>query len=416
MKATKFAAALLAAIMLVFTAGCHRAADPQQNIPTEAVTVQTEAPAAEQTEEPAEIDLDTLGSLVTKENAAEYDFTGLAMKYLNEIGTKYRKRSVLLENGDYFTAQEWIIKELKAAGYTDESIEKQEFKSYSYWGGMLYGCNIVLTKKGADDSRQIIVGAHYDGEGVGDNGSGTALLLATAVGLHGAELPYTVRFIFFDAEEEGLLGSINDAGLMTEEDIAKTIYMINVDSIAFGDYCNIYGGVGCDYSEIYVEVKDELPEPADTEAYYFAARAAEDLGMKVWRPKDLDGYFEEHGTGPDIEPFTLYTNPWTNAHPAPENSITASPSMIPASDHVAYARLGIQYVYFEACNWFAKGTENYGYMGYIETYDSSVGEGGMFMNTEYDTIELLESLFPGRAEEHFHTFSPLLSALLMPKA
>ena len=35
------------------------------------------------------------------------------------------------------------------------------------------------------------------------------------------------------------------------------------------------------------------------------------------------------------------------------------------------------------------------------------------MNTDYDTLEQLEQCFPGRAEQHYRMFSPLLSALLL---
>ena len=80
---------------------------------------------------------------------------------------------------------------------------------------------------------------------------------------------------------------------------------------------------------------------------------------------------------------------------------------------------GIPYIYFEATNWFTEGEdehhENVSYIGYVETYDKSLGMGGMFMNTEYDTWENLNSFFPGRAEQHYRIYSPLLSALIMKR-
>ena len=68
------------------------------------------------------------------------------------------------------------------------------------------------------------------------------------------------------------------------------------------------------------------------------------------------------------------------------------------------------------CRQFAGESPELAYTGYIETEDASLGEGGMFMNTEYDTIEVLNRLFPGRAEQHYHLFSPLLSALILVEA
>ena len=61
----------------------------------------------------------------------------------------------------------------------------------------------ALTVPGKRDDGRIIVGAHYDGSGLGDNGSGVALLLATAAGLAHVEPEFTVQYIFFDREEEG---------------------------------------------------------------------------------------------------------------------------------------------------------------------------------------------------------------------
>lgn len=347
--------------------------------------------------------IDNLESYVTPDNIGKYDFTERAMAYLEHLGTGNNSREAV---------REWIVSELKSAGYSEKQITLESFKD-----SMLDddGTNVILTVAGEDPSRQIIAGAHYDGEGVGDNGSGIALLLANAVGLQGVRPHYTTKYIFFDREEDGCIGSRYNADQMTEEEIDSTIYMINLDSLAFGDYCNIYGGsFGDSGMEIAV---DQLEAPQDTEAYSFAADTAQNLGFNVMRTADLDGYFAEHGTGPDIRDNTLYTNPWTPENPAPANNSAMSPATIPASDHIGYMDLGIEYIYFEATNWFAESgndeVEGTSFTGYIETYDYSLGDHGMFMNTEYDTWKNLNEYFPGRAQKHFEIYSPLLSALLL---
>lgn len=57
----------------------------------------------------------------------------------------------------------------------------------------------------------LIVGAHFDsvrqGPGADDNGTGTAALLELAGALHGREMKRSVRIIFFNLEEVGLIGS-----------------------------------------------------------------------------------------------------------------------------------------------------------------------------------------------------------------
>jgi hypothetical protein len=64
----------------------------------------------------------------------------------------------------------------------------------------LHTPNIIVTKKGKSD-KTIIVGAHYDGDGSGDNGSSVALAVTTAQHLFDVETECTIKFVFFTAEE-----------------------------------------------------------------------------------------------------------------------------------------------------------------------------------------------------------------------
>lgn len=356
-----------------------------------------------------------LKTTVDRDHLSDYDFTDKAMEYLNYIGSEFPDRTNDDAMRDAFV--DWLLTELKACGYADSQIEEQPFEGENFFTGNTdQGRNIIVTLPGQSEG-QIIVGAHFDGTGVGDNASGTALLLATAAGLADAMPRYTIRFIFFDREESDMIGSKYYVGQMSEGDVASTLYMINLDALAFGDFCNIYGGVfGDDYGEPYVTVfNDEpMPEPELLEGYDFATQTAEALGFKVYRTADLEGYFEKNGKGMDVEDGAFFTNPWTNAHPSPTYSIVPSPAAIGASDHAPFAVRGIAYIYFEATNWWTKGSdESDSYTGYIETYDESLGDCGQFMNTDYDTLEQLNALFPGRVEQHYRMYSPLLSALLL---
>lgn len=349
-----------------------------------------------------------LTSNVNGTNRDSYDYTDVAIKYLETIATSIKKKELGM----------WIIDELVKAGYDDRQIMRQSFPYYDDEDVEQKGCNIVLTVEGEDPSKQIIAGAHYDGDGVGDNGSGTALLLANAVKLADVKPHYTLKYIFFDAEEAGCYGSSYYVEQMTQEEIDATLYMINLDALAFGDYCHIYGGDIEKLSSDDPRQKESAVSDL-TEAYDFAADTAEQMGFQVMRTADLDGYYKKHGTGPEIQEKTLYTNPWTNENPSPSNYSVASPATLPASDHVGFMDQGIAYVYFEATNWFAEGGEDdveaTSYTGYVETYDYRLGEHGMFMNTKYDTWENLCRYFPGRAEAHYHIYSPLLAGLLLVK-
>lgn len=349
--------------------------------------------------------------LLAQTALAEVDFSDRAMEYLEYISENFGDRSGAA--GDGFG--DWLISELLAAGYDPAQVTQQRFTGTGDDGETVSGRNIVLTVPG-ETAETILVGAHYDGAGAGDNGSGTALLLATAAGLRGETPVRTLKYVFFDAEEQGMVGSGCFAAQMSAGEVASTALMVNIDSIAFGDFCCLYGGVyGDDYGGDVVAYDGEpVPEPTQTEGYQLAADAAERLGFKVYRTADLDGYFDANGMGMQPEDGAFFTNPWTVAHPAPLNMVAPSPATAAWSDHAPFAALGIPYLYFEATNWWAFGnSESLAYTGYFETYDELLGEGGMFMNTEYDTLENLKTLFPGRAEQHFRQYSPLLAEIIM---
>lgn len=329
------------------------------------------------------------------------NFTAAALDYLEIIAEKYSDRGDLNVNSDRKACRKWIIKELIKAGYDRSQITEQKIKTV----GIVTGRNIVVSVDGKS-SKQVIVGAHYDGDGIGDNGSGLALLLATAVGLVGREMPYSVKYVFFDNEEIGLFGADAYAKSMSETEIQNTLFMINMDSLAFGDYCNIYGGV-TDF---------ETGKVSGTAAYQTAMKRAEKLGFHTWNTSKLDGYYAKNGHGPALDPVGLFTNPWTAKNPAPQNSTAYSPAQLAnVSDHQAFVDKGIEYIYFEATNWYAMGKKpnSDSYTGYFETTDTSVGKNGMFMNTKYDTFENLNTLYPGRIVEHFNIYSTLLSSLIL---
>lgn len=281
----------------------------------------------------------------------------------------------------YYSASADLAKELSAAkSYeTDGKLYEKSGRKYTESANGTYvkvtitSENIVVTKKGASD-KQIIVGAHYDGDGTGDNGSGIALALTTAEKIKNVDTAYTIVFIFFSAEEYGCYGSTAYANEMSDEEIANTLYMINMDSLICGDYACIYGGVQ----------DDETKTVNDAEAYYNAVEVAEKLGIE----------FE--------------TNPWTWENPAPgyDTPDYASPSTGDWSDHKGFKNKGIKYLYFEATNWYIPGPYNE-YDGYGETYLI-----GMLMNTENDYLEYIEKYFPGRPLEHLKKFSALLNALI----
>lgn len=177
-----------------------------------------------------------------------------AYAYLQYIDSNFPDR--YSDGGrDTQAAVDWIVEQLRAAGYGDGQIELQDFTFEGEDEDEYTGQNIVATLPGQSDT-QIIVGAHYDGEGAGDNGSGTALLLEAACRLVGeAPPPQSIVFIFFGAEENDGDGSAAYADAMSGRNVARTAFMINMDSLICGDFCYLYGGVA-DFRHERVEQLD----------------------------------------------------------------------------------------------------------------------------------------------------------------
>ncbi|TYA53313.1 M28 family peptidase [Formosa maritima] len=101
-------------------------------------------------------------------------------------------------------AENWITARYQSMGYT--SIELQPF---TYSSGT--SNNIIVTKTGSTyPNTYVIIDAHYDtinGKGTNDNGSGTVLIMELARLLANVPTEYSIKFIHFSGEEDGLEGS-----------------------------------------------------------------------------------------------------------------------------------------------------------------------------------------------------------------
>ncbi len=81
-------------------------------------------------------------------------------------------------------------------------------------------------------------GAHLDsvieGPGINDNGSGSAAQLEVALELaeSGATTRNAVRFIWFGAEEAGLVGSAFYVSQLTKREVKNIAVMLNFDMVA----------------------------------------------------------------------------------------------------------------------------------------------------------------------------------------
>lgn len=108
---------------------------------------------------------------------------------------------------------------------------------YPVWGRKKIGCNVEATRWGADTTRAVLFTAHYDSvttAAADDNASGTAAVLEVArILASGAEPQTTVRFVMFDQEEIGLVGSRAYVGSLTSAGGPAIAGVYNLDMLGW---------------------------------------------------------------------------------------------------------------------------------------------------------------------------------------
>jgi Zn-dependent M28 family amino/carboxypeptidase len=97
--------------------------------------------------------------------------------------------------------------------------------------------NVVAQTKTGSPEDVVMVGAHLDsvpeGPGINDNGSGAAAILETAVQLGSSpNVKNGVRFAFWAAEEEGLVGSTKYVQTLDVEALKNIALYLNFDMLA----------------------------------------------------------------------------------------------------------------------------------------------------------------------------------------
>ncbi len=247
---------------------------------------------------------------------------------------------------------DYIVTVLKAIGY-DPQI--QPFTA-NVGDQNINSANVIAVKKGTS-SQEIIVGAHYDSTkddpGADDNASGVAAMLEVAKLVQNAATPYTIRFIAFGAAEAELSGSYAYLNQMSQEEFENTVGMIDLDSLIAGDIAYVFS--------------DESPQSAVRD-WALEWALGNGLDLQTVRNADL-------------------TDPATGKG---------------ASDYAPFRDAGIPYAYFHAANW------NLGDKKGGTQVDVRFGDNGVISHTKYDTLDYLDTTFPGRVDSHLNLFISVL--------
>jgi len=258
----------------------------------------------------------------------------------------------------------------KVAGWFGDAGYVPTMQPFTYVRrGVTYSSQNVVAFRPADLKRKgqprplVIVGAHYDaviaGQGADDNASGVAVMLEVAERLAHFKIDYDVVFVAFGAEEVGLRGSSYFAGQMRDADVARSIAMINFDSLIVGDKLYIHAG----------------------------------SNMKTWARDAMLRLIRLRKLPIEIQPgLYLVANP---EETDPGYAAGFTPDGF--SDYTAFNQAGIPVVAFESTNWE---------IGDLDGYEQTE-EYGSFWHTPNDTLEKIEALYPERPMVRLRSFTRL---------
>ncbi|RZU66531.1 Zn-dependent M28 family amino/carboxypeptidase [Microterricola gilva] len=111
--------------------------------------------------------------------------------------------------------------------------------------------NVLADSKRGDPGKVVVVGAHLDsvlvGPGINDNGSGTATILETAIQMANLNIKpqQQLRFAFWGAEENNLLGSTHYVDTLSDVQLATIYANLNFDMLGSPNYVRfVYDGDG----------------------------------------------------------------------------------------------------------------------------------------------------------------------------
>lgn len=304
-------------------------------------------------------------------NPTKEDYGILAYNFLHYIQDNYPGRIAGTEKEKEMAV--FILSALLNGGYSEKDISIQSFNiteavpmmdesiKNKFEGGKQSNSsqNIKVVKK-EESEKTIVVGAHYDSagtHGVDDNGSGIAVALENALRMADTQTHYTICYIFFGSEENGMCGSREYVETLSEKEREDIVLMINIDSVLAGDYHYLYGGNVNEHGKV-----------DRAEAVVKAYDIAKKLGLAIQLP--------------------------------PEGNIDYPyPTGQKRSDHAPFNDIGIPYIYFEANNW-ENGSP-------IETEKH-----GLIMHTDKDDLDFIENEYGERAKNTLTDYSTLLYSLL----
>lgn len=262
----------------------------------------------------------------------------------------------------------------KIAGWFGDAGYVPAMQAFTYVRrGVTYTSQNVVAFRPADLKRKaqprplVIVGAHYDastaGQGADDNASGVGVVLEVAERLAHFKIDYDVVFVAFGAEEVGLRGSSAFVDMMSAADVARSIAMINFDSLIFGDKLYIHAGSN-------------------------GKTWARDAMLRLIRLRKL--------------PIGIQPGLYLVENPDADPGYAAGFTPDGFSDYTAFNQAGIPVVAFESTNWE---------IGDLDGYEQTV-DYGSYWHTPNDTLAQILTVYPDRPMERLRAYTRLVFEFL----
>ncbi|HEX5751788.1 MAG TPA: M28 family peptidase [Archangium sp.] len=175
--------------------------------------------------------------------------------------------------------------------------------------------NIIAELPGVTHPEEIIlVGAHYDAvyQGADDNTSGTAAMVEMARILSQYKFDRTIRFVGFDLEELGLIGSLRYADTIKGERIYSSIVFDGIGYYDFtpGSQRSMPGLPTPEAGDFLTVIADELSHPRAAELFTLNERLGLMKVVPILVPRD--GTFTMGGALQRSDHSSL----WAVGHPA----------------------------------------------------------------------------------------------------
>ncbi|KAM0554913.1 hypothetical protein ACHAPJ_006649 [Fusarium lateritium] len=135
--------------------------------------------------------------------------------------------------------------------------------------------NVIAETTGGDPRNVIMLGAHLDsvqaGPGINDDGSGTSLILELFLALSKYKTKNKIRFAWWGAEENGLLGSKYYTSNLSTKDVNNLLVYLNFDMVSKG----FFGVADTDGSSHGVKAPPGSEVPEKIWVDYFTSKGLE---------------------------------------------------------------------------------------------------------------------------------------------